>query len=79
MSWKLLGVLTITGDLPVLFVTGIVVELGVRVVEDGPALIVLHSITVTLVMHLAAPTDLTREIFKQTDKTFSCCIISIKQ
>lgn len=55
-----LGVLTATGDLLVFLVTAVVIELGVRIVEDGPALRVLHSVTVTLVMHLAAPTGQTR-------------------
>lgn len=46
--------LTATGDLLVFLVAAVVIELGVRVVQDGPALRVLHSITVTLVVHLAA-------------------------
>lgn len=45
-----------TGDLLVLLVTAVVIELGVRIVEDGPALRVLHSISVTLVVYFAAPT-----------------------
>lgn len=48
-------VLTATGDLLVFLVAAVVVQLGVRIVQDGPALRVLHSITVTLVMHFAAP------------------------
>lgn len=48
-------VLTATGDLLVFLVAAVVVQLGVRIVQDGPALRVLHRITVTLVMHLAAP------------------------
>ena len=47
-------VLTGAGDLMVF--TGVVVMLGVRVVEDGPALIVLHGVTVAAVVDLAAPT-----------------------
>lgn len=39
-----------------MLVTAVVIELGVRIVDDGPALRVLHRIGVTLVMHLAAPT-----------------------
>lgn len=48
-------VLTATGDLLVFLVAAVVVQLGVWIVQDGPALRVLHSITVTLVMHFAAP------------------------
>lgn len=50
------AVLTAAGDRLALLVTAVGVELGVRVVQDGPALGVLHSITVTRVVHLAAPT-----------------------
>lgn len=48
-------VLTLTGDLLVLFVTAVVVELSVRVVKHRPALRMLHGISVTLIMHLATP------------------------
>ena len=47
-------VLTAAGDLMVFTVVEVV--FGVRVVEDGPAFIVLHGVTVALVMDLAAPT-----------------------
>lgn len=54
---QLFWVLTATGDLFILVITIIVIELSVRIVQDGPAFRVLHSISVTLVMHLAAPTS----------------------
>lgn len=50
-----LVLLTATGDLLVSFIAVVVIEFGVGVVQDGPALRVLHSISVALVMHLAAP------------------------
>ena len=54
MCARVCSVLTAAGDLMVFTVVG--VEFGVRVVEDGPAYIVLHGSTVALVMDLAAPT-----------------------
>lgn len=48
--------LTCAGDLFASCIAGVVIELGVRVVQDGPALWMLHGITVALVMDLAAPT-----------------------
>lgn len=48
-------VLTATGDLPVGLIAAVVVKFGVGVVQDGPALGMLHGVAVTLVMHLAAP------------------------
>lgn len=49
------AVLTAAGDRAARLVTAVGIELGVRVVQDGPALRMLHSITVTCVVHLAAP------------------------
>ena len=46
-------VLTAAGDLMVFTVVEVV--FGVRVVEDGPAFIGLHGVTVALVMDLSAP------------------------
>lgn len=63
--------LTATGDLLVLLIAAVVIELGVRVVQDGPALWVLHGITVTLVVHLAASmgqkTSQTQQVLKWTN------------
>lgn len=67
--------LTGAGDLPVFLITGVVVELGVRVVQNGPTFRVLHSITVTLVVHLAAPTGQTRQVFKHNQLFFFSCSV----
>ena len=48
-------VILATGDRLVCFLTAVGVDLGVRVVEDGPAFVELHGVTVTIVVHLAAP------------------------
>ena len=60
-----LSALTATGDHLALFGTSEVVDLGVRVVEDGPACVVLHGVTVTVVVHCAAPAGLTTQVFRQ--------------
>lgn len=53
--WNGGGVLTAAGDLPVGLIAAVVVKFSVGVVQDGPALGMLHGIAVTLVVHLAAP------------------------
>lgn len=47
--------LTSAGDLPVGLVAAVVIEFSVGVVQDGPALGMLHGVAVTLVVDLAAP------------------------
>lgn len=47
--------LTATGDLLVSLIAAVVVEFSVGVVQDGPALRVLHGISVALVVNLATP------------------------
>lgn len=49
------AVLTSTSDFLVWLVAAVVIELSVRIVQDGPAGRVLHSVRVTLVVNLAAP------------------------
>lgn len=53
--------LTSTGDLFVSLVAAVVVEFGVGVVQDGPALRVLHGIRVALVVNVAAPAGEAKE------------------
>lgn len=53
--WNGGGVLTAAGDLPVGLIAAVVVKFSIGVVQDGPALGMLHGIAVTLVVHLAAP------------------------
>lgn len=47
--------LTSTCDLLVRVIAAVAIYFGVRIVQDRPALRMLHSISVTLIMHLAAP------------------------
>lgn len=53
--WTIGDILTATGDLLVGLIAAVVINFGVGVVQDGPALGMLHGVAVTLVVHLAAP------------------------
>lgn len=62
--WTRGGVLTAAGDLPVGLIAAVVVKFGVGVVQDGPALGMLHGVAVTLVVHLAAPWRSSHQTFE---------------
>lgn len=67
-----------TGDLLVLLITAVVIVLGVRVVKDGPALGVLHSIVVALVMHLAAPVQIIHRRARASLSTVTAVVSIVK-
>lgn len=62
--WTDGDVLTAAGDLPVGLIAAVVIKFGVRVVQDGPALGMLHGIGVTLVVYLAAPWQSSHQTFE---------------
>lgn len=62
--WSNADLLTAAGDLPVGLIAGVVVKFGVGVVQDVPALGMLHGVAVTLVVHLAAPWESSHQTFE---------------